>query len=157
VIPGATGGATETLVGPIRPGPCDLPRPFLLLAGMSLRTVQATDHCAGTLCSATTWGLQLVTIALALVATLTICLGIPVTPLRFKAPIVLIGLAKALELISDLFYSLQQAARPNGTAWANRWLSRESPHSFAVATGVYLTGKRGRRSSEPGANLGACC
>jgi O-antigen/teichoic acid export membrane protein len=129
-------GSDETLVGQFALA-LAITAPILLLAGMSLRTVQATDHAQDFLFG-DYLGLQLVTIALALVATITIAL-VSGHSAVVQGAIALIGLAKALELISDLFYGLQQ--RHDRMDRVGKSLVIKGIASLvAVATGVYLTG-----------------
>lgn len=115
--------------------------PVMLLAGMSLRTVQATDH-TGEFSFGDYLGLQITSIALALGVVGIIAIILPLVSKHTAAAqigIVLIGVAKALELMSDLFYGLQQRHERMdriGQSLVIKGLSS----LLAVAVGVYLTG-----------------
>ena len=113
-----------------------LTAPVTLFASLKLRTIQATD-ARGEYCFSDYFGLRLITTALALLVAIGIVLAGRYRP-DTAWVIMVVGLAKAVESFSDLFYGLlQQHERMDRIAQS---MAIKGILSLAaLGLGVYLT------------------
>jgi O-antigen/teichoic acid export membrane protein len=111
--------------------------PVMLLAGMSLRTIQATDH-AGEFSIGDYVGMQAVSIGLAILVVISIAM-ISGRTSETRGAILLVGLAKAFELGSELLFGVLQ--RNDQMDRIGKSLILKGLSSVvAIAVGIHLTG-----------------